>query len=127
MDADEVVLNRTSERIIGCAFTVLNELGPGFLEKMYESALAHELRKSGIDVAQQYAIEVRYDGVVVGDYTADLLIEGTVIVELKAVKALDSIHTAQCMNYLKATGLHLALLLNFGHPRLEIRRVVRNL
>jgi len=127
MDADENVLNRISERIIGCAFTVLNGLGTGFLERVYENALAHELRKNGLGVAQQYPTEVRYDGVIVGDYTADLMIEGTIIVELKAVKALDSIHTAQCINYLRATGLRLALLLNFGNPRLEIRRVVNRL
>ncbi|HTI80695.1 MAG TPA: GxxExxY protein [Acetobacteraceae bacterium] len=127
MDADEIVLNRISERIIGCAFTVLNEMGPGFLEKVYENCLAHELRKNGLGVAQQRPIIIQYDGIVVGEYTADLLVDDCVIIELKAVRTLDSIHIAQCLNYLKATGLRLALLLNFGHPRLGIRRIVNDL
>ena len=75
--------------------------------------------------AQQYGVVVRYDGVIVGEYTTDLLVEDTVLVELKAVKALDDIHLAQCLNYLKATDLRLCLLLNFGQPRLQIKRVVR--
>jgi GxxExxY protein len=127
MDADENALNRISERIIGGAFTVLNAMGPGFLERVYENCLAHQLRKDGLRVAQQHPIVIRYDDIIVGEYTADLLINDSVIVELKAVRTLDSIHIAQCLNYLKATGLHLALLLNFGHPRLEIRRIVNNL
>jgi len=70
---------------------------------------------------------VKYDGVVVGDYVADLLVEGSVIIELKAVKALDDIHTAQCLNYLRATNLRLCLLLNFGPPKLETRRIIHGL
>ncbi len=101
----------------------MNKLGCGFLEKVYENALAHELRKAGLSVAQQYGIKVRYDDIIVGEYTADLLVDGAVVVELKAVKALDSIHTAQCINYLKASGLQLCLLLNFGKPRVEVHRV----
>ena len=120
---DEVVPNLLSERIIGCAFRVMNTLGCGFLEKVYENALAHELRKDGLRVSQQHAIKVRYDGVTVGEYTADLPVEGCIVVELKAVKALDRVHVAQSINYLKATGLRVCLLLNFGKPRLEIQRV----
>ena len=127
MHADEAETNRLSERIIGAAFQVLNTLGAGFLEKVYENALAHELRKAGLTVAQQHGITVTYDGVVVGEYAVDLLVEGTIIVELKAIKALDNAHTAQCLNYLKATGLHLCLLLNFGKPRLEIHRIAHGL
>ena len=123
MDQDEVVVNQISERIIGCAFRVMNTLGIGFLEKVYENALAHELRTAGLRVTQQHAISVTYNGINVGDYAADLLVEGKVVIELKAVKALDSVHTAQCINYLKASGLGLCLLLNFGRPRLEIRRI----
>jgi GxxExxY protein len=118
-------LNSITERIIGCAYTVSNSLGCGFLEKVYENALAHELRKAGLIVAQQQPIKVVYDDVVVGEYIADLLIEGTVLVELKAIKGLDEIHMAQCLNYLKATGLHLCLLINFGKPRVEIKRIVK--
>ncbi len=125
MNAD--TLNALSERIIGCAFAVANGLGSGFLEKVYENALAHELRKAGLRVAQQQGVSVTYDDVIVGEYAADLLVEAAVLVELKAVRALDDIHQAQCMNYLRATGMHLCLLLNFGRPRLEIRRIVHNL
>ena len=125
MNAD--ALNALSERIIGCAFAVANGLGSGFLEKVYENALAHELRKAGLRVAQQQGVSVVYDDVIVGEYAADLLVEAAIVVELKAVRALDDIHQAQCMNYLRATGMHLCLLLNFGRPRLEIRRIVHNL
>ena len=124
MSIDEDSLNGISERIIGCAFTVANTLGAGFLEKVYENALAHELRKSGLTVAQQRGISIVYDGVNVGQYAADLLVENAVLVELKAAKALDGVHRAQCLNYLKASGLRLCLLLNFGSPRLEIKRLL---
>jgi GxxExxY protein len=117
-------LNEISEKIIGCAFAVSNGMGCGFLEKVYENALAHELRKTGLAVEQQRSIEVRYDGVVVGSYCTDLLVQGAVIVELKAVKALDDVHAAQGLNYLRATGLKICLLLNFGSPRLEVKRLV---
>jgi len=119
-------LNRITERVIGCAYTVSNTLGTGFLEKVYENALAHELRKNGLAVAQQHPIKVLYDGVVVGDFVADLLVEHEVLVELKAVKAFDDVHLAQCLNYLKATGRSLCLLLNFGTPRVQVKRVVRD-
>ena len=124
MNTDKAALTDLSEKIIGCAFVVSNTLGVGFLEKVYENALAYELRKNGLTVAQQHNVSVHYDGVVVGAYTADLLVENAVLVELKAVNALDAIHRAQCMNYLKATRLWLCLLLNFGNPRLEIKRLV---
>ena len=114
-----------SERILACAYRVANELGPGFLEKVYENALAHELRKCGLVVAQQQGIEVRYDGVLIGDFMADLVVEDTIIVELKAVKDLAEIHTAQCLNYLKATRKSICLLLNFGKAKIEVRRFER--
>ncbi|WP_349262139.1 GxxExxY protein [Actinocrinis sp.] len=123
MRQDESALNRISDRVIGCAFAVMNTLGVGFLEKVYENALAHELRKAGLSVAQQYGITVHYDGVIVGEYTADMVVENAVVVELKAVKTLDSVHTAQCINYLKASGLRLCLLLNFGKSRVDVHRV----
>jgi GxxExxY protein len=105
---------------------VSNALGVGFLEKVYENALAHESNKAGLLVDQQHPIIVHYDGVVVGSYSADLLVEETVLVELKAVTALESVHRAQCINYLKGSGLWLCLLLAFGSPRLEIKRVVND-
>ncbi|BAY08105.1 GxxExxY protein [Calothrix sp. NIES-2098] len=119
-------MDRITEKVIGCAFTVGNGLGCGFLEKVYENALAYELRKNGLLVEQQSEIEVRYDGIVVGQFFADLLVENLVLVELKAVKALEEKHFAQCLNYLKATGLKVCLLTNFGNPKVEIKRVARN-
>ncbi len=124
MTIEGTAINQLSERIIGGAFKVANALGTGFLEKVYENALAHELRKAGLQVRQQVGVAVHYDGVVVGEYSADLLVEDTVIVELKAIKTLDPVHVAQGLNYLRATGLPLCLLLNFGTPRLQIRRLV---
>jgi len=116
-------LNELSGNVIGCAFTVLNTLGAGFFEKVYENALAHELRMRGLAVEQQRGITVIYRGVTVGEYFVDLLVEAMLLVEVKTVKALDEAHHAQCINYLKATDLRLCLLLNFGKPRLEIKRV----
>ncbi|HVS71545.1 MAG TPA: GxxExxY protein [Phycisphaerae bacterium] len=113
-----------TETIIGAAIKVANTLGCGFLEKVYENALAHELRKAGLIVAQQVPIAVYYDGVIVGEYVADLVVNGVVILELKACSALENIHSAQCINYLKATGKEVSLLLNFGKPRLEFKRLV---
>lgn len=98
--------------------------GVGFLENVYENALAHEICKSGLSVEQQRQLQIVYDGLVVGDYFADMLVEKKVPVELKAVKTLDNIHMAQCLNYLKAIGLNLCLLLIFGESRLRVKRVV---
>lgn len=125
-DARREHLDGITHRVIGCAYKVGNGLGCGFLEKVYENALAHELRKTGLEVRQQHGIEVWYDGIVVGDYAADLLVGGQVLVELKATQALTAIHLAQCLNYLKATGLPICLLINFGTPRVEVRRVVHD-
>jgi GxxExxY protein len=116
-------INEITEKIIGCSYTVSNTLGAGFLEKVYENALAHELRKAGLKVLQQHDIEVFYDGIVVGKYTPDLFIENSVIVEVKAISSLSDSEKAQCLNYLKATGLKIGLLINFGKPRIEIKRV----
>jgi GxxExxY protein len=122
MDTDAHGLNLLTEKIIGCAYKVSNELGCGFLEKVYENALAHELRKADLSAEQQKPIIVRYDGVVVGEYVADLVVEGCVLIELKACKSLDDIHSAQCLNYLKATNFPVCLLINFGRPKVEIKR-----
>ena len=125
MTKDE--LDALSEKIIRAAYKVSNTLGSGFLEKVYENALAHQLRKDGVKIEQQRPIKVYYDDVVVGDYFADLVAEGNVIVELKAARRFEDIHLAQTLNYLKVTGLKLGLILNFGKPRVEIKRVVNNL
>jgi len=125
MHTDEQILNQITEKIIGCAFKVANVLGCGFAEKVYRNSLAHELEKGGLHVEKEKAINVVYDGIVVGEYFADLLVEGTVLVELKSVRSLEDAHTAQCLNYLAATGVPICLLLNFG-KRVEIKRFRNN-
>ncbi|BCR06715.1 hypothetical protein DESUT3_37840 [Desulfuromonas versatilis] len=126
MVRDEAYINSITELIIGCAYQVGRTLGQGFLEKVYENALCHELSKSELSVAQQYPLNVIYDGIVVGEFFADLVVQNEVIVELKAVKGLDASHFSQCMNYLKATGKRVGLLINFGTSKVEIRRVVNS-
>lgn len=126
IDADKRRLDGITERVIGCAYTVSNTLGAGFLEKVYENALSHEVCKAGLKTELQKRLIVMYDGVLVGDYVADMLVEELVLVEIKTVKALDNVHVAQCMNYLKATDLRVCLLINFGCPRVDVRRVVNN-
>src|SRR5207248_2467274 len=116
--------DKLTSGIIGCAYTVSNTLGPGFLEKVYENALAIELRRSGLIAEQQKSLNVYYEGELVGQFAADLVVNGCVIVELKAAKAIDEAHQAQLLNYLKATGMHIGLILNFGTPRLGIKRMV---
>lgn len=111
-----------TEKIIGCAMRVHSTLGPGYLESVYENALAHELRRSGIRLECQKPIVVMYDGIVVGDFFADMLVESAVIVENKAVHALCQAHELQLVNYLTATGVELGLLFNFGTARLEFKR-----
>jgi GxxExxY protein len=117
----------TTPKIIGCCYTVANTLGCGFLEKVYENSLAYELRQAGFAVEQQKALRVRYRDIVVGEYIADLVVEGSVLVELKVVRQFDEVHMAQCLNYLRAAGLQICLLINFGAPRLQIKRVVNGL
>lgn len=101
----------------------MNELGCGFLERVYENALAHEIRKPGLLVEQQKKIKVYYDGVEVGNYEPDLLVANLVITEIKTVKSLEEPHKAQCLNYLKATGYKTCLLINFGNPKVEVKRL----
>jgi GxxExxY protein len=110
--------------IIGCAYKVHNTLGPGFLEKIYENALRIELEKPGLCVKQQQPLRVRYDGLIVGDYFADLCIDEDLIIEVKAVQALLKEHEAQLVNYLTATGVNNGLLINFG-PSVQVKRNFR--
>ena len=112
-----------TQKIIGAAYTVYNALGCGFLEKVYENAMVMELRGLGLPAKQQHAITVFYRGSVVGDYMADLIVDDKVIVELKASSALGKIDEVQLVNYLKATGLEVGLLINFGR-RIEIKRKI---
>ena len=113
-----------SNQIIGAAIRVHRELGPGFLESIYEEALKVELSQNGLDFASQMEIQIKYLEVPVGLHRLDLLVQNEVIVELKAVKELADIHFAQLRSYLKATGMKVGLLLNFSKPTLEVRRVV---
>lgn len=117
-------LNKITEKIIGCAFKESNTLGVGFVEKVYENALAHELRTLGLQVAQQEPIKVSYQGLIVGEFAADILVDRQVIIEIKAVRILENVHNAQCLNYLKATGLRICMLINFGKSRIDIKRFI---
>jgi GxxExxY protein len=112
-----------TEKIIGCAYEVFKELGSGYLEKVYENAMMVELAKRGLSAVQQAQIDVSYKNVVVGEFVADLLIEDKVIVELKAVQSISSVHEVQLVNYLKSTGKEIGLLINFGDD-ISIRRRV---
>jgi GxxExxY protein len=117
-------INKLTEGVIGCAFNVSNALGVGYLEKVYENALAVELRAQEIKVVQQKPISVVYRGVIVGEYIADMLVDDQLILEIKAARAIDRAHEAQLINYLKATGIHTGLVLNFGTSHLGISRKV---
>ena len=119
-------LNGLIEKVVGGVYEVANVLGPGFLEKVYEQALAKELRLRGIPLETQAAMRVTYKDEVVGTYYADLLVDGRLIVEIKTVERLAKEHLAQCLNYLNATGTKIALLVNFKHARVEWKRVVND-
>lgn len=123
-DQRRLELDELTKKVIGCIYAVSNTLGSGFLEKVYENALAIELRKADLNVEQQHRIQVNYEGIAVGEFLADLVVEKSVILELKTAKGFDENHYAQCLNYLKATGFTICLLVNFGKPRAEIKRVV---
>ena len=113
-----------TKSVIGCAFDVINELGAGFLESVYEKALLLALREKGLSAISQYPIKVMFRGECVGDFYADIFVEEKLIVELKAVKTIAPEHQAQIINYLNATGIEVGLL-NFGNPKLEYKRFTR--
>ena len=127
MVKDRTYYDSLTEEIIGCAYKVSNAIGSGFLEKVYENALAIELADAGLIVETQKPIKVLYREQTVGEYFADMLVENDIIVELKAVKAIENIHFAQCQNYLKATGKKLGLVINFGGEKVKVRRVVNGI
>ncbi|HOW96248.1 MAG TPA: GxxExxY protein [Kiritimatiellia bacterium] len=116
-----------TEKIIGCAYKVYNRMGFGFLESVYEKCILIELRKTGLTAESQVPIRVRYEGEVVGDFIADILVQQTVILELKSVRQLATAHEVQLVNYLVATGKPVGLLLNFAEGGVEVRRKVREL
>jgi len=120
-----VDLNSLTDAVIGASFEVSNTLGAGFLEKLYERALVSELTLRGIAVVTQAVYPVAYKGQIIGEYQPDLVVENILIVELKCVDRLAPTHLAQCLSYLHASGLTLALLINFQHPKVDCRRVKR--
>jgi len=124
MNADQLRFNHEAitQRIIGVFFDVYNELGYGFLEPVYQEAMSMALRSAGLQVEREFGLEAHFRGQLIGMFKADLLVNGCVIVELKAVKELARSHDAQVLNYLRAGMLEVALLLNFG-PRAQIRRL----
>ncbi len=126
VNGEEYLHKDLTERIIGCAIKVHRELKAGFVESIYENALAHELARAGLNVAQQVTYPVRYDDVLVGEHRADMVVENKVVVELKAVSELAPQHTAQIMSTLKAAKIRLGLLMNFHEARLVngLRRVI---
>ncbi len=117
--------DKCTEQIIGCAYQVYNRMGSGFLEKVYENCLAIELQQAGFRVSQQVPIPVFYQGVQVGDFFADLLVDGHLILELKAVEHVLPLHETQLVNYLTATGLDVGLLINFGYDKVHVKRKYR--
>lgn len=122
MNTDDRRFDDLTYRIIGCAFEVHNRLGHGFLEKVYEAALVYELLLCGLSVERQVRLAVQYKDAVIGEYVADLIVEGVVLIEIKAIRAIDPAHIAQCINYVTATRLPIGLVINFG-VKVEHRRV----
>ena len=120
----EIIEKELSYRIVQAAFTVHNDLGPGFMEKIYEEAMAIERRGMKMEVERQREVFVYYRGLKIGRHVIDMIVERKVILELKAVADLAAVHKAQALSYLKATGLQLALVMNFGSARMQIHRVV---
>src|SRR6266576_1333920 len=122
MNTDDTRFDALTEKIIGCAFKVGSKLGCGFAEKCYKNAMIYELEKVGLTVQKEVELKVWYDDIIVGEYIADLIVEGKVLIELKAVRALETAHHAQCINYLAATRLPICLLINFS-TKVQVKRI----
>jgi GxxExxY protein len=116
-----------TEKIIGCAYHVYNKMGFGFLESVYEKCLLIELHKAGLRAKSQQPIIVRYDNAIVGEFIADIVVEDTIILELKSARRIIKAHEVQLVNYLVATGKPVGLVLNFGENRVEVKRKVKDL
>ncbi|HHT9109492.1 MAG TPA: GxxExxY protein [Candidatus Wunengus sp. YC63] len=116
-----------TETIIGCAYRVYNKMGFGFLESVYEKCLLIELHKAGMDVEPQKPITVYYDDEIVGEFVADIIVNDTIILELKSVRRVVKAHEVQLVNYLVATGKPIGLILNFGESKVEVKRKVKDL
>ena len=117
-------INELTYKIHGAIFEVNRELGAGFLEKVYEKALLIELIQRGLKADNQVSIEAKYKNTIVGEYVADIVVENLIVLEIKAVEKLQKVHEAQLLNYLKATGFKIGLLINFTFPKAEIKRFV---
>ena len=124
MNADPTFLDCLTSKVLNAVFEVSNTLGAGFLEKVYQRALLRELSLQGIRATAEASFAVFYKGHTVGEYFADLLVEDALVVELKCAERLAKEHTAQCLNYLRASGRTVCLLVNFHRPRVEWRRIV---
>ena len=116
-----------TEKVIGCAYGVYNKMGHGFLESVYEKCLMIELKKAGLNAESQKPITVHYEGEIVGDFMADIIVEKSLILELKAVRRIIRVHEIQLVNYLAATGIDVGLILNFAEEKVEVKRKVRSL
>lgn len=116
-----------TEKVIGCAYRVYNKMGFGFLESVYEKCLLIELRKAGLKTEAQRSITVTYEDEIVGEFVADIVVENTIILELKSVRRIVRVHEVQLVNYLVATGKPVGLVLNFGERKVEVKRKVKEL
>jgi len=121
---DKVIYRELSYRVMKAVFEVHNALGPGFVEGVYEEALAYELELHGVPFERQKVVTVSYKGRAVGTHRLDFVVDGKIVLELKAVSALTDVFKQQTLSYLKATGLRLGILINFGTPRVEYIRIV---
>jgi GxxExxY protein len=120
---DSLLHKELTDKVLGACFEVVHELGAGFLESVYEKALIVALIQKGLHVEAQVPLKVKFRGVIVGDFFVNILVENKVIIELKSVSAIRPEHQAQVINYLKATGIDVGLLVNFGNSKLEYRRL----
>lgn len=123
----DLIHKEITDKILRASFEVVNELGAGFVESVYEKALMIVLRQLGLNAESQVSIDVMFRGEPIGEFYADILVNGKVIIELKAVKTLVPEHQAQVINYLKATGIEVGMLINFGNPKLEYKRLTRRI
>lgn len=124
MDKEKLLFKELAYNIIGVAMEVHNELGHGFLEKVYENAMMIAFKRQNMKASQQTPIKVKFQGEIVGDYYADICVDDKIIVELKSVDKITDAHRAQALHYLKATGVELAIILNFGKKKLDYERLV---
>ena len=127
MSTDKRRFDDISKAIIGCAFEVANTLGRGFVENIYANALAKELTRQTVGVRREFPVKVHYKEELVGEFFCDLVVESKVIVEVKASSGLNNLQLSQCLNYLKATGFKLFLLIIFGASSVQVKRIVNNL